>query len=174
LSTAQSKIAFITRKEINMTEKETKTFQEFNASAIATLLGVPVGSILPFIGALDQLPDNWQLCDGRHISDPQSPFNGTNLPNLTDDRFLMGVAPGSPGLKQNGGSNLIQPDGSHNHGGATGGLSHYDWGAINYDRQGEHWDQFQMRMVIGVDGQHSHGGDKRPAFFGVLYIIRIK
>lgn len=39
------------------------------------------------------LPDNWKVCDGSEIYDPESPiFNGSGryIENLTDDRFLMG------------------------------------------------------------------------------------
>jgi hypothetical protein len=41
------------------------------------------------------LPTTWRVCDGQTLNDPASPiFNGAGrfLPNLTDSRFLIGVA----------------------------------------------------------------------------------
>lgn len=77
--------------------------------------GVPTGSIIAFIGGyftggantgftnvlgndaatINSLinEDGWNVCNGAALNDPDSPiFNGPNryLPNLTDDRFLMG------------------------------------------------------------------------------------
>lgn len=47
------------------------------------------------------LPANWRVCDGSALNDSGSPiFNGSGrfLPNLTDDRFLMGdTAAGTAG-----------------------------------------------------------------------------
>lgn len=77
---------------------------------------VPIGSIIPYVAgyfgdasngsfsnglhgqvdptdATNTLPSNWRVCDGTQLNDPESPiFRGATrfLPNLTDDRFLMG------------------------------------------------------------------------------------
>jgi hypothetical protein len=37
--------------------------------AIAASNGVPTGSIMPFLGAKDQVPDGWLLCNGGDIPD---------------------------------------------------------------------------------------------------------
>jgi len=75
--------------------------------------GVPVGSIIAWLpgyfangsngtytGVSITLPDYWKECDGSAVDDADSPiFNGAGryLPNLTDDRFLMGDVSGSAG-----------------------------------------------------------------------------
>jgi len=111
--------------------------------------GVPVGSIIPYLGgyftngsnggfamvmasantieAVNVLlnPDGWYVCDGSELNDPESPiFNGSGryLPNLTDDRFIMGDTVGG-GV---GGDNSM----AHTHGigsytmGSSGSHSH--------------------------------------------------
>lgn len=73
----------------------------------------PIGSIAPFVhgyfadgsnGTFTEvsvsLPDWIKLCDGSALNDADSPiFNGAGryLPNLTDDRFLMGDIAGNMG-----------------------------------------------------------------------------
>jgi hypothetical protein len=52
---------------------------------------VPVGSVIPFFGDLTNLTDNWKLCDGALVNDPDSPFHGLSVPNLVD-RFIRGTA----------------------------------------------------------------------------------
>ncbi|WP_428328739.1 hypothetical protein [Mucilaginibacter sp.] len=133
---------------------------------------VPVGAILPFVGSLDHLPANWQPCDGRLIHNNQSPFNDQRLPNLVDNRFLMGVSPSSA-VCAYGGNNTIPDQGQHSHGGATNKFGGYQPGEINYDRGPGRQDQFMMRLGIDSDGNHNHGGENRPLFCGVYFIIRI-
>jgi len=74
---------------------------------------VPEGSIIAWLpgyftngsnggytGISIPLSDSWKKCDGVLFNDPSSRiFNGTGryLPNLTDDRFLMGDITGSRG-----------------------------------------------------------------------------
>lgn len=77
-------------------------------------LGVPVGTIVAlvngyftdgsnggFTSVTVSLGDRWKLCDGSELNDSESPiFNGSGryLPNLTDNRFLMGsTSPGTSG-----------------------------------------------------------------------------
>jgi hypothetical protein len=83
--------------------------------------GVPIGSIIAWLPGYFEdgsngtynavaisLPDFWKECDGSEISAIDSPSlggSGHYLPNLTDDRFLMGNAAGSTGGV--GGSNNI-------------------------------------------------------------------
>ena len=58
--------------------------------AISAAGSVPVGSIVPFGGNTANIPSNWRLCNGALISDPESPLNNTNTPNLSG-RFLRGA-----------------------------------------------------------------------------------
>jgi len=133
----------------------------------------PVGTILPVFppkGTGFKLPRGWAVCDGRVIVDPQSPYKNTNLPNLTSDIFLMGSSVTDIGSI--GGSNQIAADGNHNHTGRTGGPSSRDGCDNGGDKHpGSH--HHSHGFTTSTTGQHNHGGDNRPQFFGVLYIIRI-
>lgn len=146
---------------------------------VPPLGGVPVGTILPYVGPLNVLPDSWRLCDGAQVNDALSPFNGQRIPNLTDERFLMGVG-ASPEVNQPGGRNDIPADGGHRHGNTTGGSrdpggvpdSHgFDAGGTGKPPQVNGLDH---RHPIAVDGSHRHEGENRPQFLKVFYIIRIK
>lgn len=83
-------------------------------TAINGLSSVPVGSIIAWLpgyftdgvnggytAVTDvELPNNWKECTGANVNDSASPiYNGAGryLPNLTDDRFLMGDIAGSAG-----------------------------------------------------------------------------
>lgn len=105
-------------------------------------VSVPVGSIISYIGNLQALPANWAFCDGRLINNPDSPFNGHRLPNLTDDCFLMGFEAANR-VGQAGGNNAIPIGGEHQHDGATGAHAGYMSGQINFDRRSEITDQFK-------------------------------
>lgn len=90
------------------------------------LVRVPVGTIIAqidgyfadgsngtFTLASVSLTDNWKVCDGSVLNDADSPiFNGAGryLPNLADDRFLMGDIAGN--LGDIGGSNTT-PNHTH-------------------------------------------------------------
>ena len=54
---------------------------------------VPIGAILDWwipVGSKVAPPANFAICDGSKISDPDSPFNGFNTPNLVQ-RFTYGA-----------------------------------------------------------------------------------
>jgi hypothetical protein len=84
------------------TDTEMSPRQQFTSVAYALKSGdgVPIGAILMWSGAIDQIPQGWALCDGA---------NGT--PNLKD-RFVVGAGnvyiPGSTG-----GSSSINLSHSH-------------------------------------------------------------
>jgi microcystin-dependent protein len=93
---------------IDFKKKETP-----NREAISGMLP-PIGTILPMVGSYfgngsngsptrvmgtsvadinRSIPDNWAVCDGSELTDPESDIYrlaGRFLPNLTDDRFLRG------------------------------------------------------------------------------------
>jgi hypothetical protein len=133
---------------------------------------IPVGAILPFIGTLNDLPANWQLCDGRLINNGASPFDGKRLPILNDDRFPMGVE-AAASVCEYGGNNGIPNSGQHAHNGLTNGFGGYQAGHINYDRGPDRPDPYMIRFGIDADGNHNHGGENRSLFCGVYFIIRI-
>jgi len=120
----------------------------------------PIGSIVQYVGGYftnssnggftiteaagnnfssvnNALSENWRVCDGTQYSDPESPiFGGAGryLPNMDNDRFLMG----STSAGSSGGTN----NDSHSHGlaGALGVHGHTS-GDIRFS-----WD---MRWVLG-------------------------
>jgi len=53
--------------------------------------GVPIGTVLDWWCSVDcTIPDGFVIADGQLISDAASPFDGENVPNLTDT-FIRGV-----------------------------------------------------------------------------------
>jgi hypothetical protein len=67
-----------------------------NLAVTGTISGygtVPIGAIIDWwrpSGSALQLPDNFAICDGQTINDPDSPFNGQQVPNL-QGQFIQGV-----------------------------------------------------------------------------------
>jgi hypothetical protein len=96
--------------EVTITSFAETLLDDPDAAMMRKTLGLaldpPVGTIVAWIhgyfgdgnnGSFTSVsmapPDNWKLCDGSELNDAESPiFNGEGryLPNLTDDRFLMG------------------------------------------------------------------------------------
>ena len=57
--------------------------------------GPPIGAIIPWHKTLTgcpALPEEYQECDGTGVVDPESPFYGETLPDLTSGRYLKGAA----------------------------------------------------------------------------------
>ena len=135
---------------------------------------VPIGTILPYAGSLDSLPPNWVLCDGRTISDPDSPLDGSSVPDLTDDRFLMGVGAGTS-VGVTGGVNEIVTDGTHSHRGTASDRVTQKTGSPRYlDSSGNKGFKHTHTLSIQSDGRHNHGGDNRPNFYSVRFIMRVR
>ena len=140
----------------------------------SNLIGVPVGAILPYVGSLDALPQGWLPCDGRTVSDANSPFHGKALPNLMDNRFVMGVASADE-LNSTGGSNEIVMGGQHNHrGNATNRVNQVSGSPRYLDSSGNRGFRHTHDLQINVNGNHNHGGDGRPQYHGTYFIIRVK
>ena len=50
---------------------------------------VPLGTIVPYFGNPATLPENWKVCDGSTVSDPESPLHQVRIPDLRG-KFLRG------------------------------------------------------------------------------------
>lgn len=138
------------------------------------LMGVPVGAILPYVGSLDSLPQGWLPCDGRTVNDANSPFDGKELPNLMDNRFVMGVA-SIEDLGTTGGANELVADGQHNHRGTATNRVNQVSGTPRYlDSSGNRGFRHTHDLQISTSGNHNHGGDSRPQYLGTYFIIRVK
>ena len=54
----------------------------FAFSAFRAFGSTPVGGITMFFGEVDDLPENWKICNGQVVDDPDSPFHMEKLPDL--------------------------------------------------------------------------------------------
>ncbi len=153
-----------------VSDLNTSTNRQF--TVLQTAL-VPVGAVIDWYRPRTDtpIPSGFVICNGDQVKDAQSPLNGANVPDLTD-RFVMGVTAGRLGEK--GGRADIPPDGAHDHGGVTAGFGGYQPGEINYDRGPGRQDQFEMKFKIAGVGNHAHGGENRPPYFGLIKLIRVK
>ena len=134
---------------------------------------MPVGTILPYVGSLADIPSDWHLCDGT---------DGT--PNLLDNRFLEGDAtPGifkEPGLPNITGFYCPDPfNGSaaktkEVHGAFTtdpigiGGLYAADVRNIFYEKSGVFFDASLSNPIYGASNT------VQPKSYTVYFIIKIK
>lgn len=154
---------------------------------------LPVGSIIAFYPSQKlAIPENWQICDGSFVTDTESVLIGEPTPNLLDDRFLMGS---SARFGNFGGANVIPSDGGHDHGGRTlaGGSHDHSGNTLAPDKNGSKAAAkgsdariFDTPHRHGIPSEpphvhaiprslaHDHGGDLRPRWFGVLFLMKIK
>jgi len=182
--------------------------------------GVPIGAIVPYLGgyftdgsnggftmvmaaantvaAVNTLlnPDGFHVCDGAVLNDGDSPiFNGAGryLPNLTDDRFLMGdtLAGGTGGSNTmahtHGPGSFIAP--THRHyvaakNTATGSVC--DWsstypgpqggfcGDCHYHTLGAHYTNYSGNISITGTSAAASNDENRPKYLSCFYIMRIK
>ena len=152
---------------VGLTQRTPLTTVPYAAHAASVDQGVPVGTILPFAGDAASLDANWVVCNGATVTDPGaglldfSPAPGVQVPNLTDNRFLMGVAAGAVGVT--GGRNDLPTDGSHTH----------SFGQTSSDLAPDA-SHFTSGSFTNAAGGHNHGGDNRPVFLGVQYIVRVR
>ena len=154
---------------------------------------VPVGAIVSFWGDPVSLPSNWRICDGSAVTDPNSAFNGLNVPDLRG-MFVRGAENG-PDLAQTGGQDFVS------------GHSHYHYHThtafVNVGSSffGTYFNNLALsgggsKFVVGGDNlaalSHSHSAtatvlgpsdsytdeagdhDNRPRYFALHYIVRIK
>jgi hypothetical protein len=131
---------------------------------------VPVGAVIDWYrpSSTTPVPAGFMICNGDKVNDAQSPMNNVNVPNLID-KFVMGVTPARQG--ETGGNAQIPPGGGHGHGIHFSG---YATGEINYGRGPGRQDQFQMQYAADPVGNHDHGGENRPPFFGLIKLIRVR
>lgn len=147
-----------------------------NTVTAATFVGngtIPIGGIIMWSGAINQIPAGWALCNG---------YNGT--PNLMD-RFVVGAGYNySPGNA--GGSGLIyvrtENMPAHNHYYKDGFGSFWGQGNIGNDSTPTTWGPDDISLNAGwiwyrdmytsvVGG--SQPIDSRPPYYALAYIMRI-
>ncbi|WP_321368311.1 hypothetical protein [uncultured Desulfuromusa sp.] len=130
----------------------------------------PFGTILPYYvppNTYIQLPVGWVLAAGQKIPF-KGPFKGYNVPDLTTGTFLVG---GIYEHGKSGGSNTISKSDDH----------HHTYTIIKNRRARRAPEGYQAAgsdckistLNTSSEGSHDHGGDNRPKWFGVVYIIRV-
>ena len=123
---------------------------------------MPVGTILPYVGALDKIPHGWFLCDGT---------NGT--PDLRD-RFITGAGL-SYNLHDVGGENfhllLVNELPSHNHGNPN--LLYVTWANSGGGGPGHSGDPYPVRPSTSTNVGNDKPHENRPPYYAVYYIMRI-
>jgi hypothetical protein len=140
-------------------EYDRKLAEKLNAfESVYSLAKVPVGTILPFYGDPINLPANWKLCDGKKVTDRESPFLNQDLPDLSE-RFLKGAdLSDKDDFGSMGGVGIVYAH-SHNIVPAASVL------------------ESSGRVGIGTTYVHIEEAgafDNRPPYLSVYFIIRIK
>ena len=127
---------------------------------------MPIGTILPYVGNLSDIPSGWHLCDGT---------DGT--PNLLDNRFLEGDAtigmfkePGLPNItgKIRGGR-AIETDLQNQ--GAFELMSAISYVSISDYNGGQYLYNFDASLSNSIYG---NSNTVQPRSYTVYFIIKVK
>lgn len=165
--------------------------------------GVPVGTVISWWrpDASTPLPsDEWAIADGSVVSDAESPYHGQSLPDLTS-RFVMGVT--ATDIGQTGGANTLDlrhrhtvdshthsiPSHTHNYnhdhgtsdvycvGGGSTSVHRDITSLVNHAGSGTDtgaWSGTSGASQPNTNHQLSSDTDNRPAYVGLLFLVRIK
>lgn len=152
-------------------------------SSPSTLSGfgtIPLGGIILWSGALNQIPTGWALCNGGTV-------NGRTTPNL-QDRFVVGAGSGY-GVGATGGANLVSLSVDqlppHTHGYRDGfyieayGANNYpeDYAGPNAQGSGDtdgdnNWIWYRNMTTSSTGSGNAH--ENRPPFYALAYIMRVQ
>lgn len=159
---------------------------------------LPPGTVISWWRPNSNTPlpsEQWMVADGSVVTDPESPFYNAALPDLTN-KFIMGVTTANIG--STGGTNNLNLNHSHpipNHTHAVSGNTsevHEAWDGGPYTIAGD-----AKRMAVNTYintwyYRHNHNislttsgwsgntgtanlpADNRPAYVGMIYLVKIK
>lgn len=128
---------------------------------------LPIGTILPYVGDLANIPSGWHLCDGS---------NGT--PDLSD-RFLEGTTNTPKAFKDAGLPNITgSTSGTDVQGGFQGTGAFYvsSWGNYN-DHGGTYHSNYGYSMSFDasrVNPIYGSSDTVQPKSYTVYYIMHVK
>ena len=149
---------------------------------------VPVGAVIAWwpLATTDPAPPCFAICDGKVVSDPDSPYNGRAVPDLRG-QFILGTAPGTTPLGAVTGSSAANLVGPTNPQDVFTGPTDVGWGDVvnNNIVQGVDLSMGNWRYVLSndtsiKDGNHHHlipAGAVQiepPGSVALYYIVRIK
>lgn len=172
-------------------------------NAVEAENGVPVGTVIDWWrpDSSFSFPDNYQVCDGSLVNDPESPLYNTTLPDLTD-KFIRGVTDvnaigASGGSENHNHTGTTNSAGDHNHTWAY--MVNLKWSSYNeignqddlitwaggMDSAGTGYyplavDSTEDRTYYtAIDGGHEHTTQTSfeshlPPYVGLLKLCRIK
>lgn len=161
---------------------------------LAPELQIPVGTVISWWGNANVLPPaGWRLCDGGPVDDAQSPLNGVHVPDLTG-RFIRGAIGDVRTTPQIGGSDQHMLTEAqmpiHTHGvndpGHVHSISGLGWDQGTFDpgrprtdanspKNG--WALGTEQAKTGITIQNAGANEPFstvPAFYGLVYLIRVR
>lgn len=149
----------------------------------------PIGSIQAYVGYPESLPPNWVICDGRSLavasnlklfkvigwrfglgtnSDKYSTFGVPDLRN----RFMQGA--GDNLLGSTGGKKEIPMDGGHTPQGSVSVWKAGPPSPAGFQGSGGNCVLPGASFSGNAVPSHNHGGDSRPPFLTVYYIMKVE
>ncbi len=131
---------------------------------------VPVGGIIMWSGAVNEIPNGWKLCDG-------STSGGITLPDLRN-RFIVGAG-NKYQVAATGGAETVTltvaqiPSHTHSYQ-FTGADISGTWSGNNYffNQSGKFPNNKNTRTTDATGGGQAH--ENRPPYYALCYIMRVK
>lgn len=177
--------------------------RQIPADADEVSISNPIGCIVAWLKSLtgvpQVLPSGWVECDGATISDPASPMNGEDTPDLMGtEPFLRGnntsggtgggtTGSGSAHLHGGTASGTTGNESSHTHGGTTnanttGAATQSGTGVTRPTQSHAHTfstgsgssHQHSFSDSFNVNNESAHTHASQPKFYDVVWIMRIK
>lgn len=136
---------------------------------------IPVGGIIMWSGALNQIPSGWALCNGQIVA-------GAQTPNL-QDRFIVGAGSGYGVGNVGGAASMtlsVAQMPRHSHQYLDTWWAEVDgwdstFGRTVGSRSGSDWDNY---MFGGTRTTAQEGGnqpfDNRPPYYALAFIMRVQ
>lgn len=146
---------------------------EVPLSSQSSSLDLPIGTILPYIGSLSEIPSGWHLCDGS---------NGT--PNLSG-RFLEGVTSrvkqwhdaGLPNITGQEGGSSSGNAGIWDYGNGAFQTASFSRGRYSVSYSSDWWSYVADTLLFNASWSnpiYGRSSTVQPASYTVYYIMRVR